>query len=141
MKFKRLLLIAIMIASMAVMTACSGGSSEAPTTDESETVEETETGEEVVPKDGTYTASATASDGSGEIEVEIVVEGSSVKDFQVKTQEGIEIDEATIEDFKVELLDKQSPENVVLEEISGEEQQISILMNAYVNAYILSLIG
>lgn len=154
MKLKKLLLVAIMVASMVAVTAC-GGTTDTPETEQPEVntenpvtdgdVEndaEVENDEEVAtPKDGTYTATAATSDGNGEIEVEITVLNSKIQDFNVNEQEGIEIEEATIESFKAALIEKESPEDIALEEISGDEQELSILMQAVVNAYISSLIG
>lgn len=154
MKFKKLVLVAIMVASMVAVTAC-GGTPETPETEQPEVntenpvtdgdVEddaEVENDEEVaIPKDGTYTATAATPDENGEIEVEITVLDSKIQDFNVKGQEGIEIEEATIESFKAAIIGKESPEDIALEEISGDEQEINVLMQASVNAYILSLVG
>jgi uncharacterized protein with FMN-binding domain len=157
MKFKKLLLVAIMVASMVAVTACGGtpeaeqpeDNTETPVIDgdvendgEVEDDAEVENDEEVaIPKDGTYTATAATPDENGEIEVEITVLDSKIQDFNVKGQEGIEIEEATIESFKAAIIGKESPEDIALEEISGDEQEINVLMQASVNAYILSLVG
>ncbi|WFA10044.1 hypothetical protein [Tissierella sp. Yu-01] len=153
MKFKKLLLVAIMVASMVAMTACgSDGDVETPITDETGTVETddqvvdtddeaVDTDDEVVPVDGKYTGTATTTDGTGEIEVELTILDSKIQDLQVLAQEGIEIDQNTIESFKAEILENQSLEDLALEGVSGLEDEIYVLLQASVNAYNMSLIS
>lgn len=153
MKFKKLLLVAIMVTGMVAMTACgSEGDVETPITEETENVEiddevvDTEdeavdTDDEVVPVDGTYTGTATTTDGTGEIEVELTILDSKIQDLKVVAQEGIEIDPNTIEDFKVEIIENQSLEDLALEGASGLENEIYVLLQASINAYNMSIIS
>lgn len=146
MKFKKLLLLAIMVASMVAMTACgSDGDVETPITDETGTVETddqvVDTDDEVVPVDGTYTGTATTTDGTGEIEVELTLVDSKIQDLQVVAQEGIEIDPNTIEEFKEEIIQNQSLADLALEGVSGLENEIYVLLQASINAYNMSIFG
>lgn len=153
MKLKKLLFVGIMAISMVAFTACSGAdegeiteppiANEAPdgVTDpatEGEVVEPGASGE-IVAKDGTYTGTGTTQDGKGKIDIELTVIDSQIKDFQVTGQDGIEIAEETVESFKTQLLDKQAFEDVTIEEVTGEPQEVDLLMQASFDAYMQAI--
>ncbi|ABR46775.1 hypothetical protein Amet_0548 [Alkaliphilus metalliredigens QYMF] len=154
-KFKKLLFIGVLAVSMVTLAACGGGAEDSPWEDDANEneigIEEPVTNnepsqaeyseEEMVPTDGTYTAMGMTQDEQGQIEVELTVVDAQINDFKVIAQDGIELDESTVESFRAELLNNKAIEYFSVDEVSGEPQEIDVLMQATLEAYLQALLG
>lgn len=140
MKFKKVLFVAIIATTMMAIVACGDvpdgdntpGINEDPITNganENEAIKPEPSGVEVVAQDGTYTGFANTLDEKGQIEVELTIVDSQVTDFQVTEQEGIELTETTIENFRVQLMS-----NKPINETLGDQDEVDLLMQASISA-------
>jgi uncharacterized protein with FMN-binding domain len=152
MKFKKVLIVTIMATSMVALVACGGapeddatlGINENPAsanTYENEVVEPDQTvaepeqnDNEVVAKDGIYTGIGYTTDEKGQIQVELTIIDNQAHDIQVISQDGIEIPDSTIEGFRNHLLNNQP-----IDEITGDKEEINLLIEASIEAFKQSI--